>query len=471
MIEYTGQTSFVSGSGAVSPAEIQVSIGGNVAFSVFMTSESYWDVVDISSNELQKKRLYYAEDALAATNYVDLVQVRGLTSIDNISYNIPGVTITDVSDSSHHNGGFSVLNVLVDWESVVKGEYDVTITSGGNQFTFKMEVNKCTSVTTATYDYEFIGVTNFDHAVVDWDITSKESLHIKVQIPSMTVEPTVTGSFTVGNNVTDLMSYVEYEKIGVDLENKTIEFTLTNRSLSIPSNWYKLTFSEGNQGAGGILDLNVIIPFDEIVTMENNTASAEDWNIVQSDNKRVRMNGFPESNSNKRVVPQIFKDGELQNDYSEMVSVSAVYFKEGYVLLSVDKLDGLTAGSYDFVITYSDVQYSLSFNVVESSTDVAAQYSLSCEHQIRGANVRLSISVSKIQNGTDLAEPKLLVIAKYQGGITINFYSKPTMENGSGNDIIELTTQNLRQVIVELVDGFQDGSPVYHAVCDYTVGA
>jgi hypothetical protein len=186
---------------------------------------------------------------------------------------------------------------------------------------------------------------------------------------------------------------------------------------------------------------------------------------------RVRINGLPELSQDIRVIPSVFKDGVRVTDYSAMLTMYAVYFREGYILLSVDSGSELAEGSYRFEFTNAGNNYDLEFNVVDGNggSGNTADYSMNCEARQNGANTHLTVSIQKGISGTDLSDVKLLVIAKYQGGIVVNFYTSPTMENGVGTDHIEVTTMNLKEVIVELVDGFQNGNPEYYGVCSYSI--
>ena len=86
------------------------------------------------------------------------------------------------------------------------------------------------------------------------------------------------------------------------------------------------------------------------------------------------------------------------------------------------------------------------------------------------ANTRLNLNITKTDSAPVLTDAKLLVIVKYQGGVVINVYSNPQLVNGCGEDVIEVSSLNLTEVFVEVVDGFQHGSPVFYGYCVYQVG-
>jgi hypothetical protein len=372
-----------------------------------------------------------------------------------------------VESSSISNGGFSLLRVIVDWNQVVNGIYPVTVNPGPSAFSFNLDVNKCSMQPSDEYDYSFVGVTTIDHGKVDWNADEKDQLTIKAQLPRMASSVSITGMLTVGTMVYPLADFVDYEVIQNNVEEKYVIFTLSNKSLSISSDKYRISL-----GNVGTIDLNVILDYGKVTTVDSEgCCSVPDWNKSDEDTMRVRINGLPELSQDIRVIPSVFKDGVRVTDYSAMLTMYAVYFREGYILLSVDSGSELAEGSYRFEFTNAGNNYDLEFNVVDGNggSGNTADYSMNCEARQNGANTHLTVSIQKGISGTDLSDVKLLVIAKYQGGIVVNFYTSPTMENGVGTDHIEVTTMNLKEVIVELVDGFQNGNPEYYGVCSYSI--
>lgn len=92
---------------------------------------------------------------------------------------------------------------------------------------------------------------------------------------------------------------------------------------------------------------------------------------------------------------------------------------------------------------------------------------ISCDSEISGANVVLKVSIDLGDEISDMADARILVVAKYGVNI-INVYSKPVLADGKGSDTIVLSKLGLTQVVLQVVDGFQpasDGS--VSSVCHY----
>ena len=474
VIDFNGWVSYSDSNGRSYPLEISVMLVSGesaVEFSVFLGNNKYWNEMDTTSAVKPTMRLFFNENARFENT--ELIMLNGISSVSAIQYNIPGITITCDEDGSQSNGGLSLLRVVADWNNVINNIYEVTVVSGSTSYSFDLYVNKCSVQPSTAYDYDFVGVTTTDHGRIDWNIGEKDSLTIRAQIPSMTSGMSITGMLMIGTDVRALSEFIDYEIVDSNVEEKYVVFTLYNKSLSIPSDNYRITLTQGNTGAGGTIDLNVIVEYDNITTIDNEgRCTISDWNITDVDTLRVRINGLSERSQDIRVMPEVYKDGQRVSDYSSLFSLYSVYFSEGYILVSVDQADALSEGSYKFVFKdYNNTfNYELSFDVVETSnTPDGADYSLTCVASQNGANTRLTTSIQKNNSALDLSDAKLLVIAKYQGGIVVNFYTSPSIVNGVGSDVIEVSTLNLREVIIEIVNGFQQGNPEYFGYCSYTV--
>ena len=330
---------------------------GLETFSVFMPSEGYW-IGSIDSAVAIESILncIKEEDSQGEFQF----GINGVSAIDSITYAIPGVSLSVVSDEFAASAGFVILKGSVDWESVVNGAYSVSATSGSNVIGFNLTMSKATVVDSADYDYEFVGVTQYDSGAIEWDLTSKQSLLIKVQLPNMVSDVTINGYCE--STIDELLSVVNIDVKTNSVTERFVVFEIGDKSLTSPVSLVIL-LSCGNQGLVGKLTIDV-------------TGS----------------------------TPSPQNDGK---------------------------------------------------------------YELECIATQVDANTRLTIDITKTASAPPLENAKLLVIAKYQGGIVVNFYSSPSLTNGNGTDVIEVSSQNLREIIVEIVDGFQHSTPVFYGYCVY----
>ena len=330
---------------------------GLEAFSVFMPSSGYW-LGSIDSYSTVESTLNCVKEEDLQGEFQ--IGINGISTIDSVSSTIPGVSLSVVSDEFAANAGFAILEGTVDWTSVANGSYVVSVTSGSKVIVFNLVMSKAALVNSTDYDYEFVGVTQYDSGSIEWDLSSKQSLLIKVQLPNMVSDVTVDG-YCESTNV-ELSSVVDIDVMTNSITERFIVFELSDVSLSSPVSLVVL-LSCGNQGLVGKLTIDV-------------TGSAP----------------------------------SPQND---------------------------------------------------------GKYILECVATQVDANTRLTIDITKAVSAPSLENAKLLVIAKYQGGIVVNFYSSPSLTDGDGTDVIEVSSQNLREIIVEIVDGFQHSTPVFYGYCVY----
>ena len=330
---------------------------GLETFSVFMPSNGYW-LGSIGSDATTEPTLSCIKEEDSVGEFQ--LGINGISVVDSIISTIPGVSLSFVSDESVSNAGYIILKGTVDWTSVVNGTYAVSVTSGSKVIEFNLVMSKATLVDSTDYDYEFVGVTQYDVGDIEWDLSSKQSLLIKVQLPNMISNVTLDG-YCVGTD-DELSSVVDIDVKSNSVTGRYVVFELTDKSLTSPVSLV-IRLSCGNQGLVGKLAINVM-----------GTASS----------------------------PQ--NDGKYELEY------------------------------------------------------VATQVN---------ANTRLTIDITKTASAPSLENAKLLVIAKYQGGIVVNFYSTPSLTEGNGADVIEVSSQNLREVVIEIVDGFQHSTPVFYGYCVY----
>ena len=345
---------------APSLLELRVSLSsdnGLETFSVFMPTNGYWlGSLDSESSETQTVYCVKEEDTQGAFQ----VGINGITAVDSIDCVIPGVSLSVVSDEYASNAGFLILAGTVDWTSVVNGCYTVIISSGSKNIPFDLTMSKATRIDSTEYDYEFVGVTQYDIGNVEWDLGSKQTLLIKVQLPGMISDVYLNG-YCVGTD-DDFSSVVGAEIKVNSITDRYVIIELTNSNLA-PST--SLVVNLACTGAGAIGKLSILV-----------TGTAP---LPQNDGK----------------------------------------------------------------------------------------YNLECTATQVDANVHLDVSITKTDAAPSLQNAKLLVIAKYQGGIVVNVYTTPVLTDGNGVDEIEVSSQNLREVIIEIVDGFQHSTPVFYGYCVY----
>ena len=471
VIDYNGYvSSHDNDTGEDYPAEIRVRLISNesdvVEFSVFIASPKYWTEVDVTSIENETVEFFYGDSPNMR------VMLKGFSSVDEIRYDIPGVVVSKVDDGSIINGGVALIRFAVDWDNVVNGKYAITVNSSSSEYVFYIDVNRCFNLSTTEYDYYFVGVTNRDHGKMEWNVDEKDSLIVKAQFPRLTGDPTISATLAIGTNLYDMRDFVDFEVLEKNVDEKYLVFRMSNKALSIPSSLYTLAVLSGTSGAGGMIDLEVVIGgYDTVVTLDNNQCGvAPDWNLSDNDSMKVKITGLPELDADTRIVPTLYKDGVRISDYSSYLTLYSVYFRAGYILLSVNAGSELDEGSYKFVFTKGGNNYELSFLAVTGDAgDINAEYTLQCTAEQNEANTHLTVNIQKGATGSSLTEAKLLVIVKYQGGIVVNFYTTPQIAGSTGIDHIEVSTLNLIQVVIELVDGFQTGNPVYYGACSYSV--
>ena len=323
-------------------------------FSIYMPSKGYWLGSIDSTSSIESTVSCIKEETEQGEFQVG---INGITTVDSIDFTAAGVSLTTVSDAYAYNAGFVILSGSVDWTIATPGLYPITVFSEAKEIRFVLEIRKAVLVDSTEYDYEFTGVTYYDRAVVEWDIDSKASVLIKVQIPQMESDLRVSASCS---DYDDLTNIVEVNVKESSVSEKYVVLELNNKSL-IAKNTLAVSF-----GSIGKLIVNVV-----------------------------------QSNSGSQ---------------------------------------------------YSDA------------------YALGCSAMQVNANTHLDITITKSDSAPLLDNAKLLVIAKYDGGIVINVYTTPVLANGCGTDVIEVSTLKLKEVIIELVDGFQQSNPIFYGYCVYQSG-
>ena len=345
--------------------ELKVSFttdSGLETYSVFMPSAGYWFSIIDSKSDVQPTLECYKE-----TEYDGEIKiaVTGMTTVDSISFTIPGVSLQTVSNDYATNGGFVILSGSIDWSSVVNGTYPVTIRSGNDSVIFNLMMSKATLIDSTSYDFEFIGVTTNDPGIMNWYLDTNDSITVKVQLPNMSADIGIGGSYTTDSGNVLLSSVVNIDIKENSVDGKYVVFEMTNKSLTAPLS-LTVNLSSGNMGIVGNLTLNIV---------EHAPSPQED-----------------------------------------------------------------------------------------------REYVLEYEYKSVGANTHLDVNITKTSGAHTLEQAKLLVIAKYEGGIVINVYTSPILNNGCGTDVVEVSSFQLVEVILELVDGFQSSTPIFYGSCVYRVG-
>lgn len=126
----------------------------------------------------------------------------------------------------------------------------------------------------------------------------------------------------------------------------------------------------------------------------------------------------------------------------------------GYVLDTLVLSYGSTtediSSTKSFTMPASDVAITATFKADESTS------SITCTPSTSGANTILDLTIRCGTDASSLTDARILVVAKY-GVNVVNVYSKPVLENGAGTDRVVVSTLDLTEVVLQLVDGIQPG--------------
>ena len=418
--------------------------------------------IDVPNVQLYEE---YAKDSRITIKYVN----PGLNGISK------DIIVSDfrTSESSLPSSAFKVVKSYDDNAVLIKivsfiGEgycYDGTITVGNeaNSFIFSISL-----VTEGYWDKVIDSKQSAIVDSIDCVMTSKSDMHILI------------------NNM-DSNAILSYDipgiEITIDRREKT-EYSgnviLTIQKLNIEQATYGtriVSISDGNNNC----KFNIVVQKYTILEQSNGydfevysasgiTPSEKiTWNIADKSDLTIKIN-FIAASQNYSIGVYIGLNTVLDG-----ISVSELdYSYEGrYAVIKIEykSISELPIDAR-FVFNGQDGNYyhsfgSIPFTVVNDPSSMVVKYDLAGMTSERGSNIRFDISIRKAA-GEDLADSRLLVIAKY-GNFVINFYSKPVIEGGSGSDVIEVSKLGLTEIFIEMVDGFQDGVPLYYGIYYYKV--
>ena len=438
------------------------------SFKVMFATTGYYNAVIDSSSATPVVEIY------ADRQSDDYILLKGVDPDSAVSCDIPGVDVTVVKEDGTLYGDLLYLKIATDNTKTANETYDVTIGSGEASVSFSMAVHTYVCLSDVNgYDYEIYSLARGTSASVSWNLGEKDGLLFKAHVPTATNENVlVSGSYVLNpyGTVGYVWDQVEIEVLEYSLEQKYVVFRVTAlEDKAMHDGMYTLGITIGYNNTV-LINCTVINHVDATVSLVSASAALDgSWNVTDNERLTVRLDGMSEGKTGI-IKAKLYKDGAEISDYSGMLSISCRAYDDGHASLVMIALDGLQEGSYKLSLPLAnDDVYELTFSTVKGAVPPSPSgtvYSLEHQAEIRGSNVRLTLDIEKTL-GEELEDARLLVIAKYQGGIVVNFYSKPSLVNGSGTDVIELSKQNLVQVIVEMVDGFQTGNPAFYGWVSY----
>ena len=439
------------------------------SFMVMFATTGYYTAV-IDSSSAVPAVVEINADKLAC----DYVLLKGLNQDSVLSCDAPGVEITVVKEDNTVYGDFLYLKIVKDNTKTTNEVYDVAVGSGESSYTFSMAVHTFVCLSDVNgFDYEIYSLMRTNTANISWNLGEKDSLLIKVHLPDASSDNvSVNGSYILDPHATIGYQWdqVEFEVREYSLEQRYVIFCVTAlENKAMHDGAYMITIRDGGTSAK-VIHVAVTNHVDVTVSFVSGAATLKDiWDVVTNERLTVGLDGMSEGKSGM-IGAKLYKDGTEIPDYSGMLSISCRCYDDGHASLMMIALEGIQEGLYKVSLPLAnDDVYELTFSIVKGAVTPSPSgtaYLLEHQTEIRGSNVRLTLDIEKT-SGEELEDARLLVIAKYQGGIVVNFYSKPSLVNGNGTDVIEVSQQNLVQVVVEMVDGFQAGNPVYYGWASY----
>ncbi len=207
----------------------------------------------------------------------------------------------------------------------------------------------------------------------------------------------------------------------------------------------------------------------EFVGVTNHDSGSIEWDLGLKQSLLIKVQ-LPD------MVSDVVVNGYCEGSNDQLSSVAGVVIKansiaDKYVIFELTNNSLASPSSLVVWLSCDGAGLVGKLAITITGTAPSSQnddkYELECVVTQVDANIRLTIDITKSTSAPSLENAKLLVIAKYQGGIVVNFYSSPSLTNGNGTDVIEVSSQNLREIIVEIVDGFQHSTPVFYGYCVY----
>ena len=441
------------------------------SFKVMFATDRYYRAVINSPSETSA-----AVEINADKQSCDYMLIKGVGSDSVVNYDIPGVVITAVKEDKTIYGDLLYLKIATDKTKTANETYSVTVGSGERSVEFSMAVHTFVCLNDVNgYDYEIYSLMRGNAANISWNLGEKNSLLFKVHLPDASSDDLLlSGSYMLNPYATIGYQWdqVEFEVREYSPEQRYAIFSVTAlEDKAMHDGAYMITIGDGGNSAK-LINVAVTNHVDVTVSFVSGAATLEDsWDVVSNERLTVRLDGMSEGKTDI-IKAKLYKDGTEISDYSGMLSISCRCYDDGHASLMMIALDGIQEGSYKVSLPLAnDDVYELTFSTIKGAVPPSPSgtaYSLEHQVEIRGSNVRLTLDIEKT-SGEELGDARLLVIAKYQGGIVVNFYSKPLLVNGNGTDVIEVSQQNLVQVVVEMVDGFQSGNPVHYGWVSYDV--
>ena len=180
------------------------------------------------------------------------------------------------------------------------------------------------------------------------------------------------------------------------------------------------------------------------------------------------------------------------NQWTYEINLNVGYFQESFVKGNVSVADipgGVTNNGKTFVgwstdpssdkVTYrpgSTFELNSNLNLYavwsddEAADPASIHYNLSeTAHQSDG-RVDIDVYINRDVGNSDLKDARLLVIADYDGGIFVNVYSVPSLDDGVGKERITVSSQGLISVTVQVVSGVPNGAFCWYGECTYFSG-
>ena len=148
--------------------------------------------------------------------------------------------------------------------------------------------------------------------------------------------------------------------------------------------------------------------------------------------------------------------------------LSAVKYNYGTVASDIVRPTPSKAATAQYTYTFSgwntqivdvteDVTYVATYDAV--LIPVTAYYVMTYEAHDDSDSMRTyTISIERTSGTSNISNARLLIIANYNGAY-INVYSKIDLsENGSGTELIRLSTTGLTGLKIDIVEGFPQGA-------------
>ena len=453
-------------------------ISGTAIVINFVTAGYYIGTVDLSSSSTQSVTV----DADAAgTKYMRITgtEMDAAPTITDLPEGVTFTAATGATATLMLNSNMMRYAVGVNKEVAQNGTYHVTATVGTQSYQFDLVVTNAVSPAPVvpTFDQE-ITTTESDKGSIYWDLHLNGTIRVKINVPEVgdTVIDSIqmtynSGSGTSFDNSNVVLKLVQFnadeEYVVVELQNKSItSSTSTNnvrnlylRSSSMTTPWNSIPVR--------------IVGYDTTASViSSERVQLQDWVVEEDDDYRIYVSTSTNLEQDQTISCSLKIDGVNQDLQSVITADVRYYSAGGYLSVSLAPANDIVSGRYELSVPLGGTTYSLVFDVVSGSVyvDNSRDYIVSIDVNdtlSTATTLRLDLNIESTQNAAQLSDMRLLFVAKYSGGYVFNFYSKPEMVGGTGVDAIVLTSTNLVSVIVEVVDGFQSGNPIYYGFSSY----